>query len=142
MEAFTYRAMGMEEEATTSFEAARIALEAALAASPQDARLHSALGLAYAGLGREDEAIREGERGMVLLPVEKDAVYGLAYPWDLAAIHAMLGNAPEAVALLGHLLEIPGWVSPAFIEGDFRLDPIRDTPEFRRMLEGAGPRMP
>jgi serine/threonine-protein kinase len=139
MEAFTYRAMGMEEEATTSFEAARIALEAALAASPQDARLHSALGLAYAGLGREDEAIREGERGMVLLPVEKDAVYGLAYPWDLAAIHAMLGNAPEAVALLGHLLEIPGWVSPAFIEGDFRLDPIRETQEFRTLVEHARP---
>lgn len=139
LEAFAYRAMGRDEEARRSFEAARIELEAAVASSPQDARFHSALGLAYAGLGREAEAVREGEVGMALLPVDRDAVYGLAYPWDLAAIHAMLGNASEAVALLEHLLEIPSWVSPAFIRGDFRLDPIRDTPEFRAMVRGFGP---
>jgi TolB-like protein len=138
LEAFAYQAMGREEDATTSFEASRIALEAAVADAPEDARFHSALGMAYAGLGRAVEAVREGERGMVLLPVEKDAVYGLAYPWDLAAIHAMLGNAPEAVALLKHLLEIPGWVSPAFIEGDFRLDRIRETPELRALLGDMG----
>ena len=139
LEAMAYSAMGRQEEARKSFEAARLAGEAAVAASPQDARFHSALGLAYAGLGRREDAVREGERGMALLPVDKDAVYGTAYPWDLAAIHAMLGDAPEAVALLEHLLKRPNWLSPAFIEGDFRLDRIRGTPEFRAMVDTFGP---
>ncbi|MCJ7630616.1 MAG: hypothetical protein MUO50_19750, partial [Longimicrobiales bacterium] len=71
-------------------------------------------------------AVREGERGMALLPVAHDAVYGLAYPWDLAAMHAMVGNASESIALLNYLLGIPGWVTPAYVERDFRLDRIRD----------------
>lgn len=139
LEAFAFRAIGKEDEAVSAFEAARIALEAAVEDSPLDARLHGALGLAYAGLGREADAVREGERGMALLPVEKDAVYGLAYPWDLAASYAMLGNVEEAAALLKHLMEIPGWVSPAFIEGDFRLDQIRETPELRALVAERRP---
>ena len=39
----------------------------------EDAQLHALLGLALAYLGQEDEAIREGERGVALLPVTKDA---------------------------------------------------------------------
>jgi hypothetical protein len=43
---------------------------------PDDHRFRSALGLAYAGLVRKEEAIREGKLGAKLLPVAKDAVTG------------------------------------------------------------------
>jgi hypothetical protein len=39
----------------------------------------------------------------------------------------MLGHAPESIALLDYLLEIPGWFSTAYVERDFRLDPIRES---------------
>ena len=38
--------------------------------------LHGQLGIAYAGLGRKDEAIREGKRAVALLPVSEDALWG------------------------------------------------------------------
>jgi TolB-like protein/Tfp pilus assembly protein PilF len=140
LEAFVYRGMGLEEEARASFETARAALEAAVAEVPDDARYRSSLGLAYAGLGRGEEAIREGEEGMALLPVSRDAVYGLSSVWDLAGIHAMLGNATESVALLERLLEIPSWITPVYIEGDFRLDRIRNDPAFQSLVERYRPR--
>lgn len=139
LEALVYLGMGQKEEARASFDAARAALEAAVAAFPDDARYRSSLGLAYAGLGRGEEAVREGEQGMALLPVSLDAVYGLSSVWDLAAIHAMLGNATESVAVLEHLLEIPSWITPAWLAGDFRLDGIRDDPAFQALVERYPP---
>ena len=35
------------------------------------------LGIIDAALGRKEEALREGRRAVELLPVEKDAIYGM-----------------------------------------------------------------
>jgi len=57
-------------------EEARQAYEEQLRASPQDSERHVLLGLALAYLGRHTEAIAEGQRGVALLPVTKDARNG------------------------------------------------------------------
>jgi tetratricopeptide (TPR) repeat protein len=55
---------------------ARKAFEEQLRAMPKDAQRQVLLGLALAYFGRKEEAIREGERSLALLPVTRDALAG------------------------------------------------------------------
>ncbi len=71
-----HRLFGDSAEARAYADSARIALEAQLRAAPNDAQRHAILGLALAYLGRPSQGIREGERGVALLPVSKDAYFG------------------------------------------------------------------
>ena len=138
-EAFAYSAMGLTEEATRSFDEARRRLEREVEADPNDPRYRSSLALAYAGLGSKEEAVREGERAVALLPTSEDAYYGLPFLWDLAAVHAMVGNAEAALEGIENLLAVPSWVSPAWLEHDFRFDPLRNDPRFQALLEKYAP---
>lgn len=134
LEAFARRALGQADAAAVLFREASRQLEEAVADHPHDPRYHSSLGLAYAGLARCPEAIREGERAVTILPVSVDAMYGIPYLWDLADIHGMCGNVDGAVRVTEELLDLPTWISPALLEGDFLLDGIRDDPRFRRLV--------
>jgi serine/threonine-protein kinase len=136
-EALTRHAMGQRDQASALFEEARRLLEAEVAAFPDDPRYHSSLGLAYAGLGMAEEAVREGERAIALLPVSEDAFYGLPYPVDLATIHALLGDETAALDGIECLLSIPSWFSPAWLEVDFRFDALRDYDRFRALMDAA-----
>ena len=137
-EAFVYRAMGRREEATRSFDEARQLLEQEVDAAPYDPRYRSSLALAYAGLGSKDAAVREGERAVALLPTYEDAYYGLPFLLDLAFVHEMVGNAEDALEGIEHLLAVPSWVSPVWLEHDFRFDSLRDDPRFHALLEEHG----
>ena len=66
--------MGDSGGALAAFDAARSYLLSEMSTNPDDHRLHSAMGIALAGLGRHAEAIQEGERGVELLPVNVDVV--------------------------------------------------------------------
>ncbi|HUT78238.1 MAG TPA: protein kinase, partial [Polyangia bacterium] len=96
--------LGETARARQGFETALRLLEAEVQAVPEDARYHRSLGVAYAGLVRREEAVREGQRGVELLPVSKDSVYGIPRVIDLAHIYALLGDAEKAVAQLEDLL--------------------------------------
>jgi tetratricopeptide (TPR) repeat protein len=137
-EAWAYQAMGETERARELFGAARKDLEQEVQAYPDDPRYHSSLGLAYAGLGMKDLALREGERGVELLPISEDAMYGLPYLIDLACIHLMVGNEDEALRRVEELLTVPSWVSPVWLGVDFRFDSLRDHPRFQALQEKSG----
>ncbi len=100
---------------------------------PDDPRVHSALGIAYAGMGRKDEAVHEGEKGIALLPISTEANQGYYRAWDLARIYAMVGERDAAVAQLEHLLSIPGHLTAAWLRIDPTWDPIRDDRRFQRL---------
>jgi TolB-like protein/Flp pilus assembly protein TadD len=138
LEGWAYQAMGEVEAARERFAAARLELEQEVRVYPDDPRYHSSLGLAYAGLGMNDVALREGEKGAELLPVSEDAMYGLPYLIDLACIHLMVGNEDEALRRVEELLTIPSWVSPVWMGVDFRFDSLRDNPRFQALLEAYG----
>jgi tetratricopeptide (TPR) repeat protein len=138
LEAQARRALGQEEEALRLFAKAKAEAEAEVRASPDDPRYHSSLGLALAGLGRFEEAVREVERAIELLPISEDAWYGLPYPWDLSAVYAMAGNAEAAVREIEHLMSIPSWISQEWLERDFRWDNLREEPAFRALVARTG----
>ncbi len=135
LSAQVYGLMGDTERAMTSLQAATIALEAEVRAHPDDPRYHSSLGSAYAALGRKDEAIREGKQAVELLPMSKDAVYGIPFATDLAIIYMAVGDHRAAVDQLEYLLSVPSWISAAGLEKDSSWDPLRNDPGFQRLIE-------
>ena len=127
--------MGEPELAHASYDSARAILDKELDAHPDDHRIHRALGIAYAGLGRKDEAIREGKRAVVLFPVSKDAYAGTGPVLTLAMIYTMVGEYDAALDEIEYVLSIPSWWSVHDISLDPIWDPLRDYPRFRELLE-------
>ena len=63
-----------DDKARSAFTAARAEQEKIVQAQPNYGPALCVLGLIDAGLGRKEEALREGRRAVELLPVEKDAI--------------------------------------------------------------------
>lgn len=118
-------------------ESSRAELQKALNERPEDTRLYAALGLAYAYLGRKDDAVREGIRAVNLYPVSKDAFEGPQYVINLAKIYAVVGEFGDAIDQLEHMLSIPlgNNFSVHFLRLDPIWDPLRQNPRFRRLVE-------
>jgi len=114
-------------------------LEKVAPGSPAEASLHSALGLAYAGLGDAASAIIEGQKGMALNPTSKNALEGPAQEENMAAIYALLADADHAIPILERLLQIPyGFaITPAMLRLDPVWDQIRNDPRFQKLASSA-----
>jgi tetratricopeptide (TPR) repeat protein len=124
-----------ENSAKKYFEDARVLLEGKVEETWEDARFHSSLGIAYAGLGRQQEAVKEGELATDLLPVSRDAMRGPYREMDLAQIYTMVGDHKRAIDRLQYLLSIPSQVSKVLLRLDPTWDPLRNHPGFERLLE-------
>jgi TolB-like protein/Flp pilus assembly protein TadD len=111
---------GEPDRSRVYYDSARVVLEGRLRQQPDDPRFHSELGLAYAGLGRVADAIREGERATTLQPISREAVLGPDWVRNLAQVYTMGGMQDEAVEQLGVLLSTPSTLSAHWL----RLDPI------------------
>ncbi len=131
----TYSLMGQPEPARESYARAAAILEREIAGRGPDPRLHGALGVAYAGLGRKEEAVREGRRAIALLPLSKDAFNGGSYEYELAIIYAMSGEARKAIEHLDRLLSVPWTVSAKYLELDPLWEDVRRHPDFRKLAE-------
>jgi serine/threonine-protein kinase len=117
------------------FDSAAQVLERRSRARPDDPALHSVLGLAYAGLGRRDDAIREGRRAVELRPPSKDTWYGVDMLRNLAVVYATLGEADSAVKQLEVLLSVPSWISVPLLRADPTWDAVRRDPGFQALLK-------
>ena len=117
------------------YDSARIILENKVQSRPSDPFFHSYLGIAYAGLGRKEEGIREGKKGVELLPVSKDAVDGPGYVQNLAQIYVMVGDYDSAIDQLAYLLSIPSEdISIPYLRIDPTWAPLRNHPRFQKLL--------
>jgi serine/threonine-protein kinase len=132
---YVYDRLGDAAAAAASYEAAKKLLEAEVAASPEDPRLHSSLGIVYAAQGRHEDAEREGTRACDLLPRSKDGFYYLPYVIDLAHIYTILGDHEAALGRLEYLLSNPSYLSAPFLRMDPRWDPLRGDPRFEELLK-------
>jgi len=135
LEAWVWRARGEADRARLAFDRAGLQLEELVLEHPDDPRLHSALGLAYAGLGRAEEACREGERAVELKPVTRDAVDGPYHLADLALTYTLTGRIDAAADTVERLLAIPAPFSLELVELDPRWAPLRDHPRYRALRD-------
>jgi eukaryotic-like serine/threonine-protein kinase len=132
-----YALKGDAANVRTYAEEARKAYEVQLRATPNDAQRHVILGLTLAYLGRKEEAIREGERGVALDPVSKDARNGTYYQHQLVRIDILVGEPEKALDQLEPLLKIPYHLSPGWLKIDPNFDPLRKNPRFQKLVTGT-----
>jgi TolB-like protein/Flp pilus assembly protein TadD len=135
--AVAHELLGEQERALESYETALHMLEQRVGESPQDPRLHSSFGITYASLGRKEEAIREGKLAVELLPVSKDAFYGISHEFDLTLIYTIAGEHDLALDQIERLLSIPSWLSPTWFRADPRFNRLREHPRFREIVEAG-----
>jgi serine/threonine-protein kinase len=126
--------VGSADLARRSFDAAREELERKVRADSGDHRFRSSLGVAYAGLGRRDDAVREARLGCELMPASKDALRAIQRLQDLALVYTMVGRHDEAIAALDDLLARSGWYTVHVLRLDPRWDPLRTHPRYQALL--------
>jgi serine/threonine-protein kinase len=129
-----HRRRGEQESAMVYFDSARVVLEQLAAAEPQWARYQGSLGLAYAGLGRAGEAVRQGRLAMQLLPTASDALDGPDWVYNMARIQLWVGNTAAAADYLQQYLAMPSRISPRWIGMDPEWEPLRQM-----MASGPAP---
>jgi tetratricopeptide (TPR) repeat protein len=134
-EAGTLEALGQREAAREKYQDAANILEPLVEETPDDERYHASLARAYAGLGRRDEAVREALRAVEIMPRERDAMSGPRFLFNLAAVHARLGEIDQALEALEDLLSAPSSFAPNMLEDHFRLRPIQDDPRFQALMD-------
>jgi len=133
--AFAYELLDDTERARVEYARARIMLEAEVQKYPDDPRFHSSLGIAYAALGQKEKGISEGKRAVEILPISKDAMYGIAYVEDLVQIYTLAGEQEAALEQMEHLLAIPSWLAVPWIELDPRWRSLRGHPRYRDLMD-------
>ena len=130
-----YGLTGRHELERVYYDSARTYIARRVAQRPDDARLYSALGIADAGLGRKQEAIQQGERGVALLPISKEAYQGYYRVVDLARIYTMVGEYDAAINRLEYLLSIPGFLTRAWLRVDPTWGGLWGQPSFQRLMD-------
>jgi len=133
-----YRHLNQTDLMIPLYDSARLILEGKIADTPDEPLYHSLSGKVYAGLGRKEDAIREGRRAVELLPVSKDALIGATFVRRLAEIYTAVGEYDLAIDQLEYLLTIPSDVSVHWLKHGPTWRPLRDHPRFQALLEKYG----
>lgn len=132
--AWAHQLRGDSAAARAAFDSARVVVDSVLRELPNDWRVHAARGLALAGLGRRDEALREARWLQQSVVYRRDAIQGPLAAEDCARILAQVGAADAALGEIERLLARPSWFSVHMLRLDPRWDPIRDHPRFKALL--------
>ncbi len=147
----TALARGDNESAQRYFAATIPALEKWVRDDPDDPERHALIGLLYAYMHRNEDAIREARRAVELEPESQDAFHGAMCAANLAMVYALIGEQDPAITLIERLLSTPGPFPgsgtdlPSDITlADLRLrwewDSLRSNPRFQKILAAPEPK--
>src|SRR5262245_31121524 len=139
---------GDHASAKESWRQARSELESFLKEQPENYELIGDLALTNMGLGDKAAALALSERGIAVLPIEKDVVTGPAPIETLARVAAQTGEPDRAIAALQQVLSIPGTgaldkylpLTPALLRLDPMFDPLRNDPRFQKLVATPAPK--
>ncbi len=132
----TYGFMNNKTLAEKYYKAAVETLKEKIRNNPEDSRLYTSLGIAYAGLGDKDNAIKEGKYGYNLLPVTKEAWRGTFRLFDLARIYAMIGEQDKALDAIEKLLSMPtDVISVSLLRLNPIWKPLKDNPRYKKLAK-------
>ena len=140
MEGLIARSMHDEEKARAAFTTARTQQEKTIQAQADYAPAVCMLGLIDAALGQKEEALREGQRAVDLLPLEKDALGGMEIvkyfsvtaAWagnkDLACRQLVIATSQPSALSYGQLKLLPFW------------DALHSDPQFEKIVASLAPK--
>ncbi len=139
-EALAARARGDASGARAAFTAARAEVEQTMREQADYAQGLTVLGLIDAGLGRKEDAIREGERAVALVPVSKDAIDGADLILNLAVIYAWTGEKELALKQLAEAAQLPSSLNYGWLRLHPDWDPLRGDPRFEKIVASLAPK--
>jgi eukaryotic-like serine/threonine-protein kinase len=109
-----------------------------LESSPSDAQRHLFRGLGLAYLGRNAEALQEGERALAIQPSYRaNHATGPYFDQVLARIYMMAGQPDRAIDLLESILQQPYYVTRVWLRIDPTFAPLRGNPRFEKLVSGG-----
>jgi serine/threonine-protein kinase len=119
-------------------EEVRVLLEERLVARPGDTFIMAQLSWVYLALGRQADALQRAQAAAESLPLEKDAFGGPALAVGLAQVQAHTGQRGAAIETLRRMLSMPTGIAISInrLKLDPVWDPIREDPEFARLIAG------
>jgi TolB-like protein/Tfp pilus assembly protein PilF len=129
-----------ETKARAAFAAARTKQEKLVQEQPNYGPVLCVLGLIDAGLGRTEEALREGRRAVELLPVTKDSINGAHMIEYYAMIAAWIGEKDLACEQLAKVVQMPGTLSYGQLKLLPYWDPLRGNPRFEKIIAFLAPK--
>lgn len=135
LKAILLRRMGQRDSARAYFDSAKRVIDRRLEARPTESRLHAQLGLALAGLGNEEAAIREGRAALDLSPTPRESFATSALVDNLAHIYVLVGEQQAALQQIRSLLSSDSPMSAAWLKVDPTWDPLRGNSGFADLVE-------
>ncbi len=139
-EGLAARARDDAAAAQAAFLIARAEVEKTVREQPDYGPGLTVLGLIDAGLGRKEEAIREGLHAVELLPISKDSIDGAEVMKYLGVIYAWCGEKDLAIKQITATLQIPSTLS----YGNLKLHPywdlLRGEPRFEKIVADLAPK--
>ncbi|MBA3544687.1 MAG: hypothetical protein H0T83_09655, partial [Chthoniobacterales bacterium] len=125
--------------AQSAFRVARTQQEELVRVQPDYGPALCVLGLIDAGLGRKEEALREGRRALELMPVTQDSISGSDMLALFAVICAWVGEEDLAFEQLAIATRIPGTLSYGQLKLHPFWDPLRSDPRFEKIVASLAP---
>ncbi len=139
---------GDRPSAQETWKQARSELEGFLKEQPDNFVIIGDLGLINAVLGDKAAAMTLAERGLSVMPLDKDVMFGPMPIEILARVGAQTGEPGRVIPALQKLLSIPS-ASPlasnapltvALLRLDPMFDPVRNDPGFQKLAEAPAPK--
>jgi TolB-like protein/tRNA A-37 threonylcarbamoyl transferase component Bud32/Flp pilus assembly protein TadD len=134
------RMKGDTAAARTAFTAARTDQEAQVRAHPDFPYRLAGLGIIDAGLGRKEEALREGRRAIELAPVEENSIYRAFVLTGFTLICTWVGERDLAITQLEDVVKMPEGPSYGALRLDPLWDPLRGDPRFENIVNSLAPK--
>src|SRR5439155_15932923 len=134
LEGLVARMKGDAATAHAAFTEARAAQEQIVQAQPDYGPALCVLGLIDAGLGRKEDALREGRRAIELLPVTKDSINGAHMIEFFAVIAAWVGEKDLACEQLAIATRLHGFLSYGGLKLFPAFDPLPGDPRFEKIV--------
>jgi hypothetical protein len=106
---------------------------------PDFAAALSFLGMIDAGLGRKEEALREGRRACELVPISKDAIDGVTLAVNLAQIYSWTGEKDLAIEQIAAVERVPNYLTYGLLQLHPYWDSLRGDPRFEEIVASLAP---
>ncbi len=130
-----YSLMNNDQMAKKHYESAIRLLEEKIREDSEDSRYYSALGIAYAGLDKKEEAVQAAQKATEILPISNEAYRGTFRAKDLAQAYTIVGEFDKALDMIERLLSIPGEMSVPLLRTDPAWIPLHSHPRFQKLIK-------